>query len=388
MAIHILNEPDPVTSAYKPVVFSLYADTLATGSFTTKIAYQLLDSVGNAITNLESFTPMVEDVAYDIDFQRDVAPYVATFIPNINHLAVIEDTMISKSFRLRFFEITVDSISCEPEIGANQFSEYFTVVNGVAQYYEHNLLNDSVAVLSHQPQEFQMCLTAMNNIWIKGTTQVKLTAKDKNGTLSTVKTSNLTHDYNIYPFNAYFSTMSVNNISELQLEIVEIGKIYKIAIVDCQCDKGRDWQNIMFLDQYGGRSMMSFESVDSFEISNDFEVIEKYTKQITPPLFPNYDTINNLTHGGKSILNKSVKDTINLRFSTKYSDDYKAFFKAFFASTGYFIQTNNPLTNEPHLRKFIVNNGQFVYSKNDENIELQISGYMAHDYINQSFDRY
>ncbi len=378
MAITLTKQPFTLSSTHAPVRYCLVITDIGSGNIEKSIGYQLVDEFNVPITELESIRPSVAGAEICIDFQDDVKALVKTMIPKIDVGGVQNDIYFTKKVKLKFGEIVKNKDTCTTTMTLNSYSPITDIYNGMTQEYETNF-GGGARILSHQPAVVEQCRDARNYLWVVGGSGVIKYSDDTGSVLFTT----LQFANSFIPFNNHI-VLPNQSAKWLKVELLGLGKTYKIILKDCNCNGGINYNNVMFLDPLGGRSVMSFDEVTLFEIvsSQANTDIYKGYDSISGNIADNYST---KTVGGNSILNKKVTEKITLTKTMGAEFENVEWVKAFLASSGYHIQCQ--INGQPEWRKFILEPGTARYFDNDEQIELTVSGFLAHDMKTHAIDR-
>lgn len=393
MAITITRTPATINSAYRPVIFGVSISDIGTPTVIKKIAYQLFDSNNVAITAQESINAHQVDFTYYIDFQKDLMFLIRTAIPAPNTSIGFKDLNITKQIKLRYYELTLDTINCSVSVSAPTDTALYTIINGVPQLYEIADYNAPGTVLCHLPFHFTQYTQTRRFIWVSG--GATGCTVDTRATDSTNYWQALTTDIPAgevwavpcHPFGIYINYI-IENVVEVRFEVIADNTLlytYTATIIQEPCESS-EGINIMFLDSLGGRNVISMEATETYELSSSFIITDRYRLPYGTPSASDNQT--DLTMYGDSILEKDNKDVRSFSFSCDNTDSARQYVKAFLASTGYHLQELNTATNMYEYRKFILNSGSTLYNQSDERLTLTITGYMASPYFTQTIDSF
>lgn len=382
MAITIVSSPQEFSPVYNCVTWVLNMSDVGSGSIIKKLGYKLQDDSGNDITKLEVIRPIAgSDIP--LDFSLDIQGLVRTMIPKALSTAV-HDQYAYMKVKLHIEEITIDTEACTDPTVVTQTTEVVTVLNAAYQTYEQNAILPYYSnlaaprLMQHTPRSFWQCRGAWNYFYIFGSTTVTMTTND-----GQVKTFTTNEIVTCVPL----STEIFDTPETVKTINITFGGIIKdVRIMDCGCGETvpTSYSNILFLDPLGGRQIMSFELVDQFEITSDYQVIQRANSCKLPVSFAG-DNVTNYTQGGESISNKHVKNKITLVRYCERLDTHDEYFKAFLGASGYHIQAKNG-GGAVDFFKFILETGG-VYRRKDDQVLLYVTGYMTPTYRNQTIDR-
>ena len=383
MAVIIVSEPLANSSASQCFQWVLQIDDIGAGNITKKVGYQLFDQDDNEITIMEHRDAAYVGQKFELDFSSDVQGRVTTMIPYPDVPNAIPDPYCIRGFYLKYGELIYDSDNCGLAVNnANIVSTAKYVINGVIQEYEPDYYNTLPSVITHLPRNTVQCRDARNFTWVLSD-GAGLTV-EYTSSLGTIQSlaigSNKIAQIPLHP-QELLSDWETIEYMDVQIG-VEMAP-FRITFTDDCCNGGK-YSNILYLDPLGGRSMISFEQVESFELSTSFTELCRY-KPCNVVGFDEADNANKMTVGGRSIYNKVAQERITLVKESSYEEDVAEQFKAFLASTGYHVQYND--NGVIKFRKFIVDSGTVVYNSAEGIIELRVTGYLAHDYMTQRQDR-
>lgn len=383
MAIIVVSFPSVTTSALECLEWTFTMDDIGSPTAPKFMGYKLMDSLGNTIGKEESYRATSITEVIPLDFSDDVQGLVTTMIPLIDPGAA-NDNYIITTVTLAIWEIEHDTVTCESVISNYVELDPVKIVNGICQEYETNIIEaplpgDIVSFLTHQPAIIKQCRDALNFMWVLGGAKIRYnTPSDTEVSLSP-------------SFDAYYIPMHIRDVFPSSWQTAEYFDVtfdecataFRVYLEECCC--GAQNSNILFLDPKGGRSAISFDCVSEYTMDNNFVVIDRYIACHPEPAELN-DQYNRLTAGGKTAMNKKNTERMTLVHTTASTDENAEWYKAFLASTGYHVQItkqDGTLT----FRKFIVESGSFVYRALEGEIDLVITGYMAHNYKQQKTDR-
>lgn len=383
MAIIVTREPAAIASV-NCLVYQFQMDDIGDATVKKLMGYQLLLGDGTPITEEEMFRPASIDELITRDFSDDVRGIVTTMFPIINPLGTVNDNYVCKRVKLSLWEVTQNITTCETTEGTRVELSQVLVVNGVTQPYERNIFTtpypgDDMIFLSHQPTVMRQCRDSKNYLWVMGGGQVVF------------KTPGETDVPVPNTFDAAYLPLFIEDVfpdSYLTAKYFEVtfensDRVYRIYLEDCSC--GSTFANIMYLDPKGGRGCISLELVDEYSMNTSSSEVRRFIECFPEPAESN-DNYSILTAGGRTISNKVASERITMVHTTAYNDENAEWYKAILASVGYHIQAIDEDGNVV-FRKFIFESGSFVYRKNEAEIDLVITGYMASDYKNQKIDR-
>lgn len=382
MAVTITASPLANSSAYQCFKWTLQIDDIGASNITKKIGYQLFDQDDNAVTAPETLEVAVAGATVELDFSGDVQGYVSTMLPFADVPNAVPDPYCIRGFYLMYGDVVYDSDTCNTVNNIVTPSAVKYVINGVIQEYEPDYYNILPAVLTHLPRNTVQCRDARNFTWVLSD-GAGLTV-EYTSSLGTIQSlaigSNKIAQIPLHP-QELLSDWETIEYMDVQIG-VEMAP-FRITFTDDCCNGGK-YSNILYLDPLGGRSMISFEQVETFELSTSFTELCRY-KPCNVVGFDEADNANKMTVGGRSIYNKVAQERITLVKESSYQEDVAEQFKAFLASTGYHVQYND--NGIIKFRKFIVDAGNVVYNSAEGIIELRVTGYLAHNYQTQRQDR-
>lgn len=382
MAVTIVSEPLANTSAYQCFQWVLQIDDIGAGNITKKVGYQLFDQDDNAVTAEEVIGVSVAGATVELDFSGDVQGYVSTMLPFADVPNAVPDPYCIRGFYLMYGDVVYDSDTCTTVNNIVTPSAAKYVINGVIQEYEPDYYNTLPSVITHLPRNTVQCRDARNFTWVLSD-GAGLTV-EYTSSLGAIQSlaigSNKIAQIPLHP-QELLSDWEIIEYMDVQIG-VEMAP-FRITFTDDCCNGGK-YSNILYLDPLGGRSMISFEQVETFELSTSFTELCRY-KPCNVVGFDEADNASKMTVGGRSIYNKVAQERITLVKESSYQEDVAEQFKAFLASTGYHVQYND--NGVIKFRKFIVDSGTAVYNSAEGIIELRVTGYLAHDYMTQRQDR-
>lgn len=382
MAVTITASPLANNSAYSCFSWTLQIDDIGAANITKKIGYQLFDQDDNAVTAEEVIGVTVAGDTVELDFSGDVQGYVATMLPFADVPNAVPDPYCWRGFYLMYGDVVYDSDTCTTTNNINTPSLSKYVINGIIQEYEPDYYNTLPSVITHLPRNTVQCRDARNFTWVL-TDGAGLTVEYTSslGTIQSIALgSNRVAQIPLHP-QEILSDWETIEYMDVQIGI-EMAP-FRISFTDSCCSDGK-YSNVLYLDPLGGRSMISFEQVETFELSTSFTELCRY-KPCAVAGFDEADNANKMTVGGRSIYNKIAQERITLVKESSYQEDVAEQFKAFLASSGYHVQYSD--NGVIKFRKFIVDGGNAVYNATNETIELRVTGYLAHDYQTQRQDR-
>jgi len=382
MAVTIVSEPLANTSAYQCFQWVLQIDDIGTGNITKKIGYQLFDQDDNAVTAEEVIGVTVAGATVELDFSGDVQGYVSTMLPFADVPNAVPDPYCWRGFYLMYGDVVYDSDTCTTvnNIVTPTLAKY--VINGVIQEYEPDYYNTLPTVMTHLPRNTVQCRDARNFTWVLSDgAGLTVEYTSSLGTIQSIAIgSNKVAQIPLHPQELLSDWASIEYMDvQIGIEMAP----YRITFTDDCCNDGK-YSNVLYLDPLGGRSMISFEQVETFELSTSFTELCRY-KPCSVVGFDEADNANKMTVGGRSIFNKVAQERITLVKESSYFEDVAEQFKAFLSSTGYHVQYSD--NGVIKFRKFIVDSGNVVYNSAEGIIELRVTGYLAHDYQTQKQDR-
>lgn len=382
MSVTIVSSPLANSSAYQCFKWTLTIDDIGASNITKKIGYQLFDQDDNAVTAEEVIGVSVAGATVELDFSGDVQGYVSTMLPFADVPNAVPDPYCIRGFYLMYGDVVYDSDTCTTVNNIVTPSAAKYVINGVIQEYEPDYYNISPSVITHLPRNTVQCRDARNFTWVLSD-GAGLTV-EYTSSLGTIQSlaigSNKIAQIPLHP-QELLSDWETIEYMDVQISVRMAP--FRITFTDDCCNGGK-YSNILYLDPLGGRSMISFEQVETFELSTSFTELCRY-KPCNVVGFDEADNANKMTVGGRSIYNKVAQERITLVKESSYEEDVAEQFKAFLASTGYHVQYN--YNGVIKFRKFIVDSGTAVYNSDEGIIELRVTGYLAHDYMTQRQDR-
>ena len=387
MAVTITASPLANSSAYQCFKWTLTIDDIGASNITKKIGYQLFDQDDNAVTAEEVIGVAVAGATVELDFSGDVQGYVSTMLPFADVPNAVPDPYCIRGFYLMYGDVVYDSDTCTTVNNIVTPSAAKYVINGVIQEYEPDYYNTLPSVITHLPRNTVQCRDARNFTWVL--TSGAGAIAEYTSSLGTVQSISLGSNKVVaIPLHPQEILSDWDTIDYMDVVITESGPsfdlgTFRIVFTDVCCGGGK-YSNVLYLDPLGGRSMISFEQVETFELSTSFTELCRY-KPCNVVGFDEADNANKMTVGGRSIYNKVAQERITLVKESSYQEDVAEQFKAFLASTGYHVQYND--NGVIKFRKFIVDSGTAVYNSAEGIIELRVTGYLAHDYMTQRQDR-
>ncbi len=388
MAIVINSSPPTDISAHDCIRICFSSDTVPASNELLRIAWQILDSADNPLSEPESVSPVSPGDVICIDIQDDVKALVTTMIPQTDPLGAVNDTFIYYSIQVVAWEIVTDLATCttvgsEPELIAET-----RIWNGVSQIEEYDVILNpdpkEFTVLSHLPLVITQCRNARNYIWVKSTAGNKVEYKDNDGANSIVLSP---------PFECFYVPLHIGDIYPLAAATMPFFTLtigtaeyvtYKVYLESCCCDV--DYKNLMYLDPYGGRSTLSFQCVEEYRVSSQQSEVVRYISCGAVSSNPFNDVYNRITAGGATITGKKTEERITLVATLGDDDESAAFAKAVLSSISYHIQYTDA-DGIVSWRKFIVETGDAVYRSSEGSVDIVFTGRMAMPYKTQSIDR-
>lgn len=389
MSVTIEQHPAPYNSAYDCIKFVLKTTDIGSGNISKTMHVMLYDE--NNIALWRRPAPCQVNISggtYELDLSKDLYGLVFTSIPNTNIALPTADPNIVKGFYIKYGNIIIDKTSgnCVTIDEINQTSDMYYVVNGVAQEYERDQFNTNLPnILTHQPKVSYQCRNARNwtTILTNGTPiNITYSASDGQTPVNVSTGTNRAyiiplHPQNILPFWQQIEWMDVQIGSPFPED-----EKFRIYFKDgCCCNE--DYINIMYLDPLGGRGTISFDCVENKEINTSFTEVFRYRPCNVVGGTP--DDVTRRTVGGRTILNKSGRESITLTKEIPRTSDGEEQLKAFLMSTGYHAQYE--LNGAVFFRKFIIESGSYGYTADEDRFILTIRGYFPHDYKTQKIDR-
>lgn len=382
MAVTITASPLTNNSAYSCFQWTLQIHDIGAGNITKKIGYQLFDQDDNAVTAQEVIGVTVAGDTVDLDFSGDVQGYVSTMLPFADVPNSVPDPYCWRGFYLMYGDVVYDSDTCTTVNNIVTPSTAKYVINGVIQEYEPDYYNTLPSLMTHLPRYSVQYRDARNFTWVL-TDGSGLTV-EYTSSLGTIQSINLgSNRVAQIPLHPQELLSDWETIEYMDVQVgIEMAP-FRIAFRDDYCNDGK-YSNVLYLDPLGGRGMISFEQVESFELSTNFTELCRY-KPCEVIGMDEADNANNMVVGGRSIFNKVAQERITLVTESSNREDVQEQYKAFLASAGYHVQYSDNAVIK--FRKFIVDGGNSVINGNSGKIELRVTGYLAHDYKTQRQDR-
>lgn len=390
MAASVIASPLAMNPVYNPIIYKINLSDIGTDEARKYIYYKVIftDADGNVfdVYTSDPLRPFSAGQNFDIDVSKDIQGYLSTSLPanfgNVIPMAVADKRIWGK-VKLEVYEVTRTLEDCSSTETLGDTGDEVFVFNGAVQDYQQTYLNfpSTVQFLDLRPNAYEIDRNAIDYIWVWGTTNVTYTPNV--GSPVTISAANQVNIISMRPFGVYGPTMKYMDVT---FSAIEGGKTLRVGFKD-ECYPSSVSRNISYLHPFGGRSVISLDQVEDLGVTFDQEVIYRYKAPL--PTGTNADTLTNANHAGNTIFNKRTTETVTLVHSTNVDQvEEIEQMKAFLSSSGYLIQTKNVGSSSAQIwRKFIIDSGSIVYSKQNESVDLIVSGRMSTNYVNQTNDR-
>lgn len=386
MAVSIFKSPPPVVGVYNSIEWILKISDIGTpGVNIKKIGYYLATDGGVPLTETESIQSPAVNMEIPLNFTLDCRGLVQTMFPQLGMSGVTEDQFFSKKIKLMVGEIVTDLVSCETTSTIETPSSVVTILNSALQTYEYaDNYFASPRILSHVPKRHRMVNTANFYLWVWKCASVTVTNSDGDSLVYTT-----TPDVSVVPLKASMF-LAWENLTYFDVNVAGV-MTFRVNLYkpDCEANLWGSERTIQYLDPLGGRYYMSFEEIDNYSMSSNYEVTKKIERFKLPTTFAG-DDVQLFNSGGETVINKTNKDTITLVTTTAVSEQttewVREYYKAFLASPSHhiFVQTGGSFAA---YHKFIIESGTIKYKDVSGEIDMIITGYVSPTYRTQTIDR-
>lgn len=385
MAINVNSTPS--TSAFNEVgnciKFNFTMTDIGSGTITRRFGYQLKDKDDNPITNKESFSPKV-NTPFDIDFRRDILPFVRTLPPTDNAdggVAIPQDEMWIE-IKLEYWEIVHDSETCETTEENLMTTGLFIVVNSASNWF-FPVEKAPAALLNRKPNYIQCNRKTEDFLYYfkytgagSGATTIEATIYGDNGSVIGDRGPYIIADgMNAYPVGPgnFYNTLNGNpdgapkSVRRIRV-FTNQGDIVNYIIDPCDSDTGT---TLFFQTTDGGYSGIYFDNVQR-SIKSTYTEVCRYN-----PACEVWD-FENLKNAGESISDKkSYKEITFVKHIEDEDPIDLQYYEQFLASGSYYALVPWRYTEiDGRLRmvKFLPYSGNLVYFREERTSVLTIRG--------------
>jgi len=385
MAITINSRP--ATTSFNEVgnciKWNLTMSDTGSGDIRRRFGYQLKTKDGKAITNKESLTP-VAGSPFDLDFRRDILPFVYTKPPvnNANFFAPRPENEMVVEVQLEFWEIVHDALTCETTEEAVTTDGTYIVVNCASNWF-FPIEKSPPALMSRKPLFIQASPKMEDLLYYykypglgHGPTQLQATIYGAGGTVigdrGPVPIADGMNSYPVGPGNFYNTSLGYPDGAPSGVTAIKIftdaGDVVTYTIEPCSSENDT---TLYFQSTDGGYSGISFENAKR-SIKSSFTEICRFNPSCEPW------QLSDIVNGGESISNKKSYQEISL---TKYIEDEDPrdlhHYEQLLASGSYYLMLPwryTAVDGRLRMLKFIPSAGSLVYYDQDRIAKLTIKG--------------
>ena len=386
MAITINTNPS--NTAFNEVgnciKWNITMSSTGSGAERRRFGYQLKTLAGLPITEKESLTPKA-GVPFDLDFRRDVLPFVKTKPPtdNSDWGAINPELEMVVEVQLDYWEIVHNADTCETtEEGANTDGPY-KIVNSASNWF-FPVEKVSPALLNRKPN-FVLASPKMEDFLYyykysggpgTGPTTISATIYGAGnsviGDRGPITIADGPNSYPIGPGNIYNVLNGNPNGAPSTVKSIRVftnlGDVVTYIIEPCTTEAERV---IFFQSTDGGYSGISFTN-ERRSIKSTYKEICRYNPACEPWEF------DNLKNGGESISDKKSYQELTL---VKYIEEEDhidlSYYEQFLASGSYYILVPwryTEIDGRLKMLKFLPAAGNMVFHAEERVTVLTIRG--------------
>lgn len=382
MAITLVSSPRKYCPANYTVAWEFSLDNLGTPPTRIDFGFALYDESGIRLTEDESYKPQAIDTNFKREFAAIVSDIVYTSFPAESASSQI-DTNILKKIRIKYGPVDFNSETCESFKSIDTESSLIYLVSANVNTQTQAVWGTSsgfssprTGLMLHQrPDKWQLLHGSKDYIWLLGAGQVVLTYYNGASVIGSAIVYNLTGADTVKYICLDYLVHGISTKPTHATVFFSDGVNEKSHRIDyCCCVKQDDYLGILFLEPFGGRSMLATGIGQSYSVDRTASVVNK-----------SFD-LSQTTHksGGNSIY--IPKGSLKLTFKTQIeaSAGFETMLKNFLSSPGHHAQKG--YGGNLKWEKFILEPGSEIIKEKNKLIDFSFSGYISESINTQRQD--
>lgn len=374
MSTSISKSPPEVVFSGNCIVWCLQSSDIGDDTIIKYTAFQLVGPDG-PISAMKSILPRGTGVDECINFQRNLhrAVYTSIPIPDASP-SVQEDFNAYKKIKLKYGTIEVNLEECTNMVSVDNESDEVTILNCALPEFMSSeaLLQPGAFIMSDRPIVNQFTQYSHDWIWIYGGTSVTVTAFNKIGDFIQIANLNTVDDVvNIVPVGVIQHSFPATT-TKIKVDI-SIGGSTKSYWFYEKCQTCKEYTEILFLEQKGGRSTVIFDCDRSIVVNSNYQTIALATPCVdNAAVASGYDR-DILSKYGESMSNKKSYKQITLNKIVDDDLELVEWYTQFLSSPNYHIKVKLP-NGTWDYRKFNLQSGSSGIFRDGDVTILSVTG--------------
>ncbi len=377
MAINIVSSPKTYSPANWPVAWELELTDLGTPPTRLDLGYYLAEEGGTRITEDAKYKPFAASTPFKKDFSAVARGLVYTSFPTESASAQT-DSNILKRVKLKYGEISFNSDTCVSVKTIGSDSSVINVINANVQADTHSLFGTSsgftaprTGLMLHQrPTHWTLLHGSKDYIWFLGAGQIVLSYWNGASQLGSNQTFNLTGANTVKYVCLDYSLYSITTKPTHLKVFYSDGVVETTIQADyCCCAVQDDYLGVLWLEPFGGRSMLA----TGIPINAS---IDRSGREIFKPI--DYSQTQFKT-GGQSIMHSRGLKKLTFKTEIEKWAGYETMLNNFMSSPGHHLQKGYGANTK--WEKFVLEPGSEVIREKDKLVEFEFSGYVS-EFVN------
>ena len=374
MSVSLTKSPPELVFAGNCIIWCLQSSDLGDDDLIKLIGYQLL-SDGVPVMAMKSIRARAENTDECINFERHAKRLVFTSIPKPEASATpFEDTNAMRKLTLKYGSIEIDKVECSNTVSVDSESDEIRLINAAFPKFinPQSLVQNNAFVMSDRPKVNEFTPTSHDWIWVYGGSTVVITAwNTDNNIYYTQAFPTPDNQVTIVPIGII--QHSLQSTTPRFRVVVNMGSSSKTYWFFKKCVTCDEYNEVLFLEQKGGRSTVIFDC--------DIDIAVSSTSQTVKLSMPCVDESSQslgydrdiLTSYGETIADKVSKVPITLRKVIEDDPKLIEYYKQFLASPSHHLKIKLPNGEWDYVKFNIVSSGSGIFQSQEDTI-LSVTG--------------
>lgn len=377
MAVNITSSPKTYSPANWPMVWGIELTDLGTPPTRKDLGYYLAEEGGTRITEDAKYKPFAASTPFYKDFSSVARGLVYTSFPT-ESATQQTDSNILKRIKLKYGEVSFNSTTCVSVKTITSDSNVINAINANVNADTHSLFGTSsgftaprTGLMLHQrPTHWKLLHGSKDYVWFLGVGQIVLSYWNGATQIGSNQVFNLTGantvKYVCLDYALYGITTPPTHLKVFYSD----GVVESTIQADyCCCAVQDDYMGVLFLEPFGGRSMMATGPALSTSL-------ERQGQEIFKPI--DYSQTQFKTGGTSALHTKGVRK-LTFRTEIEKWPGYETFLNNFCSSPGHHLQKGYSANTK--WEKFVLEPGSTIIREKDKLVDFQFSGY-ASEFVN------
>lgn len=350
--------------------YCLNSNLPETADTEVSVGYQLFCDDGTPITEEECVRPNNSTNTFCVDFTNDVAPLMNPFIPNCRTMNIVQAVGSTKVIYLEHWDIIFNKTTCKTTTSSRVQTIPITVLNYYRQFYEEVDLTIPQFITT-RPTKYTICKDQCDFLyfWNPTSTDLEVNTISTNGGSNTHILPSGLHRIPVGATNFVDGALSVGDTGNVQFILGALRQAFLFKVESCCCPSP-DMNDLIFMESTGAFAGKRLCLESQRIVTSNSEIYK----------IQNWDSgTDRNTTGGKDLTESEHFEELTWNDKIELTKENERWIKNFFACPVKYMRWID-YTGFDTLVKILMPSGNYEINRENEMIEITITGYIFKKY--------